>query len=285
MDADSGSVDRDMVTPLVEFNHLYVTLREETLEAIAESDFISERFSVDRMTVESHESSWTATYLSGRNTYLELFAPGGSEGFVEGYSGIAFSTGRLGQIKDIGERLEMIAPGRVERGLSVRKTELGEVPRFHYINIDSPDSQEFSIWIMDFHEEYLAWRGIEVPANNLFNRGAYMKASGISDSARLDDITEVQLELTSVEHTDLDLFLRALGFGSSGIASAMMYRSGVFTLATSDQDPEYRIRKVLCTLTQPEPEPTDLCFGSDARLTTQGDSMVWHFGPETEFGS
>jgi hypothetical protein len=60
------STDLGTVDPPIEFNHLYVTLGENTVWSISESDFISTHFSVAKTTVEADETSWTAIFLRGR---------------------------------------------------------------------------------------------------------------------------------------------------------------------------------------------------------------------------
>ena len=91
----------------IEFNHLYVTLDTETLESIAKSEFISQEFcTISRDTVETDKESWAGTYLRGKHSYLELFAPGGAEGFREGFSGIGFNSKQAGQIDIVEEKLK-----------------------------------------------------------------------------------------------------------------------------------------------------------------------------------
>ena len=264
-----------------DFNHLYVTLQEQTVKAIGESSFVADRFLVNTIIVEADDESWTATYLLGLSAYLEIFAPGGSEGFREGFSGTAFSTQVLGQIDRFEDRLSRISPQWTKRDLRVRRINGGEVPWFHYLMIDSPESNAFSAWLMDVHEEYIAWRGIELPTDDLFDRAAYLRASGVTEHIRVEDIQEVQLELTAEEQSQMEMFMGALGYSTVELANMREFSSRNFILRTSVvSDPVYRIRKVACTLRQPELESTKLRFGPDAILRAEGEKLIWGFGLE-----
>lgn len=266
----------------VEFNHLYVTLKRGTVRAISESEYVAERFSLHRSTIEADEESWTGIFILGRRAYIEIFAPGGAEGLVEGYSGTAFSTKRLGQIDEMENRLKSTAPRRAKRSLRVRKTDEGEVPWFHYLNLEADEVAGFAAWAIDIHEEYFPWRGIEVPSSGRFSRVAYLKASGVSETTPADDIVELELALTPNEQADLDLFLRTLGFSSTQLADKIKYESGPFNLVVSVlSEPIYRIRRVVCTSVELEQQPRELSFGPDAKLIADGKTFIWDFGPHS----
>jgi hypothetical protein len=204
----------------------------------------------------------------------------------KGYSGIAFSTQRLGQIDELAERLGKIAPQRIKRDLSTRKDADGEVPWFHYLEVQPSEWKGFAAWLMDVHEEYLVSRDIKRSAPRQFDRRAYMSALGPSETSHMDDIIEVHLKLSSEEQTDLDLLLRGLGFQSSGSHKSTTYTSGGFTLSVSESpDPNYRIQKAVCTTAHHLTEANELVFGDDAALKADGDRMVWLFGPSAAYGS
>lgn len=279
----SGGSER--VEPPIEFNHLYVTLAAETVDAIAESDFIVDAFSLARQTIKTDGGSWTGTYLRGKQTYLEFFAPGGAADFRTGHAGIGFSTQRLGQLDQIEKGIAVLAVGRLHRRLRRRQTEQGEVSWFHDLRIVPLEKQHFTAWLMEFHEDYLQTENVKMTAAGLFDRGAYMAVRGVSDSL-LDDISEVHLDLLSEEQVVLDQLLRALGFHVSRVGSTAVYHSAGFTLRISTLSaPVYRIRKVICSMTVPSSETKEYVFGHEARLAVHGASMVWSFGSGTDFGS
>ena len=273
------------VEPPIEFNHLYVTLAPETVESIAKSAFISRTFSIAQQTIKADDDSWTGTYLRGQRTYLELFAPGGAMDVREGSAGIGFSTQRLGQIDPIEEILKRRTTRHLSRRLRCRQTEQGEVPWFHDLHIVPSEKQHFIAWLMDFHKDYLNAENIKMTAAGCFDRGAYMAVRGVSDSL-LDDILAVHLELSPEEHVVLAQLLDAFGFHVSRAHNTTRYSSAAFTLQVSNVSaPGYRIRQVICSMTDPSPQAQQYVFGDDARLTVDGTSMVWSFGPAPDSGS
>ncbi|MEM8640429.1 MAG: DUF5829 family protein [Cyanobacteria bacterium P01_G01_bin.54] len=279
-----GATER--VEPPIEFNHLYITLAPETIESIVKSAFISHTFSIVRQTVKADDSSWTGTYLRGKRTYLEFFAPGGAADVREGYAGMGFSTQRLGQIDQIEETLKSrITENRLSRHLRCRQTEQGEVPWFHTLSIVPLETQHFMAWLMDFHEDYLKTENIKMTTAGHFEREAYMAACGVSGSL-LNDILEVHLELSTEEHAVLDQLLGTLGFQTSCVGNTTRYCSAAFTLCVSSVSaPDYRIRQVICSMTTTASQAQAYVFGDDARLTVDSTSMVWSFGPATDFDS
>jgi len=129
---------------------------------------------------------------------------------------------------------------------------------------------------MDFHEDYLTWRGIEVADDGLFERGSYL---GKTQPSHVDDVTEIGVTITADEHTHLDAFLRALEFRSTKLANGTVYRSGTLSLAVSIvTNPQYGIRRVCCTMPQSKTDKVELNFGSDASLLAKEDTLTWVFG-------
>ena len=118
-----ASIAQTPAQPLVELNHVYVTLQKDTIDSIAKSAFISEQFSMfEQKTTKTVSESWTGTYLMGWRGYLELFAPGGSEGLTDGSSGIGFSASKLGIGEAIKRKLESLPGEKTLSDLS-RKVE------------------------------------------------------------------------------------------------------------------------------------------------------------------
>ena len=131
---------------------------------------------------------------------------------------------------------------------------------------------------MDFHEAYLAAKGIQLGDDRRFHRGAYLGDVG---PALVDDVAEVAIAITAPEHRRLRPFLGVLGFDAVGRGDHFHYRAGAFSLDVSvAAAPAYRIRRVRCTFTHPEAARRELRFGPDARLASQGASLTWFFGPD-----
>jgi hypothetical protein len=264
----------------IEFNHLYVTLDTETLESIAKSEFISQAFcTISRDTVETDTESWAGTYLKGKHTYLELFAPGGAEGLREGFSGIAFNSKQAGQLEIVEQQLKSLVDREPFSSLRVRQTEEGEVSWFHYLTIKNSEREAFAPWLMEFHQDYLDYKNIKLTSDGCFNRAAYLKNINTSETSLFDDISEVHLELTLSEHEELALLLRVFGYHSSCLGDITTYRSHGFTLQVSQKvAPIYRIRKVVCTMKAQPHQEINLTFGDNAQLNVGRDLAIWQFG-------
>lgn len=269
----------------VEFNHFYVTLDAESVKSIDQSEFLANQFcNLTRTTVEADDESWTGTYLVGKRSYLELFGPGGMEGLREGFAGIGFSTRRTGQIDEIEERLEKLVPGKIKRHLRLRKGTDGEVPWFHYLYIEDSDDGGFSSWLLEYHPDYLATKGIHLGESGLIDRAAYLwpKTEEEPYNLLLDDIPEIELEITPEEHNVLQMLLGAFGFESARSGEAVSYRSRDFALKVTEMSaPIYRIRRVTCSLTSRLDAEKDFSFGDNATLSIKKDSALWLFGPPT----
>ena len=273
----SGLKNRNMG---IEFNHLYVTLDPETLEAIARSEFINEEFcTISRDTVKTDTESWTGTYLRGKSAYLELFAPEGAEGLKEGFSGLGFNSQQAGQIDVINEKLKSLDVREILFKLRVRQTENGTVPWFHYLTLQTSEREAIASWLMEFHQDYLDYKNIKLTGEGCFDRAAYLKNQNTSETSLFDDISEVHLELTVSEHEKLELLLRAFGYESSCVQDITTYRSDGFTLQVSQKvAPSYRIRKVVCPLKDRNHQERTLTFGKNARLNVGKELAIWQFG-------
>ena len=281
----------------IEFNHLYVTLDSETIEAIANSAFICQDFcTVSRDTVETDQERWSGVYLRGKYAYLELFAPGGAEGFREGFSGLAFSTQQAGELGLVEKKLESLTAQTTAQtttqttaqttvaqeilsSFQVRQVENQKVPWFYYLAIKKLERIAFSPWLMEFHQDYLDYKKIKPTNLGWFDRSAYLKNLDTSETALFKDVSEVHLELTSSEHKELALLLEAIGYQGSTPGKTITYRSPGFTVHVAEVvDPMYRIRKVVCTLMDQPHQETTLTFGQNATLTVGKDLATWEFG-------
>ena len=266
----------------VEFNHLFVTLDVESVEAVNKSEFIANEFcNLSRRKTEADSESWIGTYLYGIKSYIELFAPGGAEGVKEGFSGIGFSTAQIGEIDKIEEKLKKLAPERIRRGMRIRKMDNGEVPWFYYLTVEQPENSGFSSWLMEFHPDYLARKGVKLDESGLVDRGVLLKPESGLEAKRLlyNDISEVDLELTPAEHNDLKLLLRAFGYDLSVSGETVHYRSNNFLLKVAEQSaPVFRVRQAISSLTWSWEGEQEFRFGDHTMLSISKKTGRWLFG-------
>ncbi len=116
--------------------------------------------------MEADNGSWTATYLNGKRSHLELFAP--NKVLREGFSGIAFNTRKMGQIDEIEARLEKLLPGKIKRELRILKTDTGMLPWFDYVIIEDSEALGLYSFLMEFHKDYLKSKEIILSESDLF---------------------------------------------------------------------------------------------------------------------
>ncbi|MEQ9233032.1 DUF5829 family protein [Coleofasciculus sp. E2-BRE-01] len=264
----------------IEFNHLYVTLDTETLESIAQSEFICQSFcTVSRDTVETDTESWSGIYLRGNYAYLELFPPGGAEGLKQGFSGMGFNTQQTGQIDSVAEKLRGLSAKETFSDLQVRQTEYGKIPWFHYLTLNPSEREAFAAWLMEFHQDYLDYKNIKLTPAGCFDRAAYLKTLDTCETSLFEDISDVHLELTVSEHEELALLLRAFGYHSSGVGDMTIYRSDSFTVQVSQNvAPRYQICQVVCTIKEQPHLERMFTFGDNAKLKVGRELAIWQFG-------
>lgn len=265
----------------IEFNHLYVTLDAETLDSIAKSEFISQEFcTISRDTVKTDTESWTGIYLRGKHSYLELFPPGGAEGLREGFSGIGFNSQQAGEMDIVQEKLRpLLGAKEILSDLQVRQTEAGKVPWFYYLSINPVEREAFASWLMEFHQDYLDYKNIEMTSAGCFNRAAYLKTLETSETSLFDDISEVHLELTLSEQEELALLLQAFGYDSSSAGDITTYHSHNFMIKVCQKVARrYRICKVVCTLKEQLQQEKTFTFGKNAQLNLGRFLAIWEFG-------
>jgi hypothetical protein len=275
--------------PSVELNHVYVTLQKDTIDSIAKSAFISEQFSMfEQKTVKTVSESWTGTYLMGWRAYLELFAPGGSEGLTDGSSGIGFSASSLGSGGAIKRKLDSLPGEKTLSDLLTTVEGKNSIPWFDSIRLQSLAKGAFSAWLMDFRSDYIKFRKIELTKDGLFDRHGYnayryttSEQKKAFESRLFNDLSEVHLELDASESVSFDRFVTALGYGVSEDRGKRAYHAGTFTFFVSTlPNPTYRVRKVVCTLTRAVESGAEYRFGPDARLIVEGHTAIWIFGKD-----
>lgn len=263
----------------VDFNHLWVTLEQETFVAIRKSNLVGRFFSIGDPPEGKNQPIKSAAFLLGKRAYIEFLAPDGTKANKEGFSGIAFNVRRLGEIDEYENQLRRIAQNRVRRDLRVRNTEKGDVPWFHFIHLENTDSPAFFAGVIDVHEDYFPWRGIEFPDDGQYSRSDYLKASGVPATTLVDDVEEIELRLTKREAADLKLFLTTLGLNPVQDDQKTYFQAGDFRLVSAEEhSPGYRIRRIVCTMPKAQDITAQEQFGPDAFLKVSAGKLVWEFG-------
>jgi hypothetical protein len=102
---------------IARFEHVYALLDAQTARAVSESDYLRNFCGLEQRTITSDEGHYRGMYLFGRDSYVELFAPGNTsldkkDGGFDHLVGIGLNTERLG-------RLEQLKPAIEHNGLEI----------------------------------------------------------------------------------------------------------------------------------------------------------------------
>jgi len=143
--------------PPVLLNHLYVVLDSETMAAIVASPLITDELGsfATRTTTANAGERWTGHYLRGKNTYIELFGPGGFRDARPGMVGIGFGVEDSGGVAALSAAFS--ARGiAFDTSTRVRLVDGREIPWFFVGALALPDSvtPTLNTWVMEYH---LAW--------------------------------------------------------------------------------------------------------------------------------
>lgn len=277
-------------TASVRLNYLYLTLDAETFEAISKSAFMRDQFCCfgQSTAAVAARQGWSATYLLGESTCVELLAPGGPEENVEGNGGICFSTAKTGDINVIYDNLRNRLGPDVRKGIRTFDTGEKKVPWFSYVSSHGgKETPPLLTWITEqdasFRDAlgYRISRGATPPG---VEAAAAAQGKTESDKRLLRDITGVTLVLTQAELDRLAAELSAYGYVKRQAGDLTIFSSPEFEVrvAISD-DPEYRIRSLNCSLTGEPNIPAQIEFGGKATLTlTENAAAIWTFGPKPQ---
>lgn len=206
------------------FNHLFVVLDDPTYNYLLDSLKILDDFSRnEESTVDAGEESWSGKYMHGKNHYLEIFKPGGSQNDKFGDFGISFMTNKLGTIDSL-QKYWITTTDSITLSNRVYVEDDGKsYPWFRYLSIPNPDSLKIMPWLMENEKELMI--SIGFTEEDLLHEIEYRdylkytmaKQKGISlDSVKyekaFDKVTSLYLTLSEAELSLLREYLIAFGF-------------------------------------------------------------------------
>jgi hypothetical protein len=167
--------------PPVFFNHLYVVLSDKTYRAIQASDFLRVAFPgrERRTTVTAAGESWSGTYFYGRDNYLEFFGETAGRFWKpdvqEGWAGLAFSTDQPGGAAAVRSRIENALGYIPYHELRQLQTSGQNVNWFHQVRLaEKVGLESFDAWVMEYHPDIFALKGIDLPPGGHPTRQAYL---------------------------------------------------------------------------------------------------------------
>lgn len=142
-------------------NHVNVIINEHTYDEIKKSDFLKNEFCHCKERTNSGTPagvtlSWTGFYLTGENTYIELFNKKNEKNLhaIEiGNVGLGFSVDSKEEIKKIIELFKQKFASNITHGLYEKKIDNALIPWFYYVTVTNMLPQ-FDTWVMAYHKDY-----------------------------------------------------------------------------------------------------------------------------------
>ena len=263
-------------------NHVYLTLDSTTYSSIRNSDFLKEQFAtVKTKTVRaSSNTSWTGTYINGKNTYIEFFDQGGVEN--KGYSGIGYGIEIENGIDSLYKYFTGLGMKNITKGLMPYKIEDREIPWFYSFGFYSEDSTAtsfLSTWLMEYHYEYMKYLLPDIEPESINITRELYNHKRYQNDLLLKDIIEIELALNEFDHNKLVEELKNYGYhieqrgelliGNGPdikiiLRAKLENKSGIYRIKFSLNDKQYEQQTVL--------------FSTKSKLILNADRTAeWYF--------
>jgi uncharacterized protein DUF5829 len=268
---------------LLFYNHSYGVFDRETADAIEHSDYLREfaNFTV-RTTTGTGGQTWTGRYLTGRETYLELFGVGdipGQDGTL-GSAGLGLGTEHDGDIETVASRLPAQGVPTPLEFLQTRDFGDGvPVPWFDAV-LTAEQYDAFGAWAMEYRPEYLAdpRSGVE-PASypGDVSRERYLNDEYQNHLMR--DVTSVRIAVTEGDLADTVPLLRAGGFVVRETPGGGVVAVGGGTTIRFDEvaRTDAGMKQVAFSLNRPVPYRHVERLGNSTLVVGPGAHAVWTF--------
>lgn len=192
-------------------NHLFLRLDVGTVADIANNAFLSNEFS-DFYAGESGDmnNKWTAVYIQGENTYLEIYDQNGSS--TKADVGVVFAANQKGDLQKHRKELSAICTQPYKCEVENRVKSAGAPIWFEQFKVlDSNDKMD--TWIMEYGAEYL--QGKATPAGTIWDRRDVSPKRYNSEWYKperlLKDVEHIELFVTPEHYARLVAFAQAMG--------------------------------------------------------------------------
>ena len=210
-------------TQIAHLNHFYATVDAKTAAAIRESAFVKRFANVEVRTTKGTLSTWTGTYLYGRQTYVEFFGPSdfqinGKPAPAGGW-GIALSGDRPGHVAELKSKLESAGLKAVVE-LDTRTFGERKVPWFTALTAISQHGDSggrddvISAWAMEYVPSYFELpEAAKEPAEgaaDVISRERYQ--SDLYRQRMMRDVTGVEFNVRAEDYARIEPLLMAAGF-------------------------------------------------------------------------
>ena len=271
---------------IAHLNHFYATLDAETVAAIRDSEFMKRFANLVVRTTKGTLSTWTGTYLYGRETYAEFFGPGdfqiGGKPAPVGGWGIAISGDRPGHVAELKSRLESTGLKAVVE-LDTRTFGDREVPWFTALTAVSQHGDSggrddvVSAWAMEYVPGYFdlpeAAKEPAEGAADVISRERYQ--SDLCRQRMMRDVTRVELNVGAKDYARIEPLLTAAGFRMSRSGNRVV-ADGQETDLVFHLNGQMGLRKVEFSLNAPAAPATHI-IGRSRLSVGPGAAAVWLF--------
>lgn len=199
-------------SPAVFLNHVVLVLDSTSHRTLGESRFLKDTLGVlDQRSTSSSGRSWTGTYLVGRSTYVEFFAPGGPAG-AEGFSMIGYGVEEPGAIRMVRSRLAEKTGLPVDSLLFNKEEASGAVPWFHAVAVQGAMTASIiPTWVMEYDPRYFLRPGAEGAGRPGIRRDRAL-ADWYAPSKPLVDVVAIDLAVDSTDQARIAAEAAAFGY-------------------------------------------------------------------------
>lgn len=281
-----GPTNEAQATQIAHLNHFYATVDAETAAAIRESAFVKHFANLEVRTTKGTLSTWTGTYLYGRQTYVEFFGPGDFQ--IDGKPapvgawGIALSGDRPGHVAELKSKLELAGLKAVVE-LDTRTFGERKVPWFTALTAVSQHGDSggrddvISLWAMEYVPSYFELP--EAPkepaegAEDAISRERYQ--SDLYQQRMMRDVTRVEFSVGAKDFARIEPLLTAAGFKMSRVGDRVA-ANGQETDLVFHLTGQMGLRKIEFALNAPS-APSMHNIGRSSLSVGPGATAVWIF--------
>jgi|GEM_PF-560485 [ribosomal protein S5]-alanine N-acetyltransferase len=180
-------------------NHINAVIDEKTYDEIVKSEFLKNEFCKSKeKTNADKDRSWTGFYMTGENTYIELFNNKNKKSLREmkiAHIGVGFSVDTKDEFEKVLTILKQKFANNISHGLLEKNINGKLIPWFYHIEFKDDISEMLHMdtldaWIMAYHKDYLKFKNIGAFDKESVTRKEYN--SDLFDKTKLfKDIEEI----------------------------------------------------------------------------------------------
>ncbi len=263
-------------------NHVYVVVDSATYNDISSSKFIIHQFAdfIQSTSSTEDDETWTGTYLSGEQTYLEILNASQRDNSNASFCGLGFCTETIGDI----ENLKVLMQNKIDCDVNVvlRKKKAADTvfPWFKQIICEKyKQNYVMDTWILEYDQDYLKNMLPNGSSDDWGITRKHYNKRYFDDSRYLKDITGVTVALDKKNYEALVHKFEIFGY--------LVIKDGIKTLCKG-QGVEYKIipaslgqvgiQKIKFSLLKAKEGEKLYTFGEDSKIIFYDNlTAEWYF--------